>query len=85
MLRNGIRGGSVREILDILNCCDVQPVLLEPKREGVEDRVDLWYAKYRESKNPTIIKLLYTFFKAVKVITGLTVVHNLSLAIKKSL
>ena len=84
MLRNGIRGGSVREILDILNCCDVQPVLLEPKREGVEDRVDLWYAKYRESKNPAIIKLLYYFFKVIKVITGLTVVHNLSLAIKNS-
>jgi 2-polyprenyl-3-methyl-5-hydroxy-6-metoxy-1,4-benzoquinol methylase len=84
MLRNGIRGASVREIINILNRCVAQPVLLEPKREGVNDRVDLWYAKYRESKNPAIIKFLYYLFKAVNVITGLTVVHNLSLAIKKS-
>jgi 2-polyprenyl-3-methyl-5-hydroxy-6-metoxy-1,4-benzoquinol methylase len=84
MLRNGIRGASVREILDILNRSDAHPVLLEPTKQGVKDRVDLWYAKYRESKNPVMIKILYYFFKTVKTITGLTMVHNLSLAIKKS-
>lgn len=83
LLRKGIRGGSVREILQILKRCNAQPDLLVPDKGGINDRVDLWHARFVESQSPAMLKILYYIFKAIKMITGMTMVHNLSLAIKK--
>ncbi len=41
LLRRGIRGGTVHEILKILWCVG-RPVLLQPHRLGMKDRIDLW-------------------------------------------
>ncbi len=82
LLRKGIRGASVGEIFKILKENKASPVLLQPDKEGSRDRVDLWYVKYRSSKM-FIVKVCYYLFKAIKVITGLVILHNLSLAIQK--
>ncbi|QPJ60949.1 MAG: class I SAM-dependent methyltransferase [Candidatus Nitronauta litoralis] len=82
LLRKGIRGASVGEIFKILKENNASPVLLQPDKEGSRDRVDLWYVKYRNSKM-AIVKVCYYLFKIIKMVTGLVLSHNLSLAIQK--
>ena len=84
LLRKGIRGGSISEILKILNCCPEEPVMLNPYRLGIEDNVDLWYfsaGRRRKGKYRTVFHLA----KLLKLLTGLIVIPYLSLAIKKAI
>jgi 2-polyprenyl-3-methyl-5-hydroxy-6-metoxy-1,4-benzoquinol methylase len=85
LLRGGIRGGSEEEVLSILNHCPQKPILLNPSRFGMKDRIDLWYIQTQCGKaRYAAIKILFLLSaKLVKLLTGLTVVPGLSLAIKK--
>jgi SAM-dependent methyltransferase len=84
LLREGIRGGSVKEILAILTCCPVIPILLNPSRFGMKDRIDLWHIQCGKVRFIAIKRLLLLSFKLMKRLTGVTMVPSLSLAIKKA-
>jgi SAM-dependent methyltransferase len=96
LLRKGIRGGSIHEILKNLNKCRNRPVLLEPSRLGVKDRFDLWFihmnsyfARYsHEHLNTCSFKCKRKIFlllsKLLKALTGSKFLSRLSLAIKKA-
>lgn len=84
LLRRGVRGGG-REIIEILRKkCHDSPILLEPSRLELRDRIDLWYVLSSSTRFPTVKRLLKFIFKNLKLISGITFVPSLSLAIKKS-
>ena len=84
LLRKGVRGGSVKEIMSILNQIEHNALLLDPNQPGVEDRIDIAYAK----KNGLHLQksrswLKYKALKLVKALTGIQYVAGLSIAIRK--
>jgi 2-polyprenyl-3-methyl-5-hydroxy-6-metoxy-1,4-benzoquinol methylase len=84
LLRRGIRGATEYEVLNILRrTSDGHPVLLSPSREGIRDRIDLWFRTSVQARWPLIKRALRTVFKTIKLCTGLTLVPSLSLAIQK--
>lgn len=83
LLRRGIRGGTAREIMTILDREGRKPELLNPSHLGVKDHIDLWYHSTTKLK-PVTRRLIAWGFRAVKAVTGVTIVHTLSLAIRKA-
>jgi len=83
LLRRGIRGGTAKEIMKILGETPHRPVLLKPRREGLNDRLDLWFAISLPAGRVWLKRLALFCFKALKRLTGLTLTPNLSLAIRK--
>lgn len=85
LLRRGIRGGTENEIIRILEKSrQNQPVLLEPSRKNLNDRIDLWYSQLNRQNYPTIKKSIKILLKTIRAASGLTLVPNLSLAVKKT-
>lgn len=84
LLRKGIRGGTVKGIMQILNTTSQKPILLEPKRLGIKDRIDLWYQLPNTARLSTLQKFKRFCLKALKFMTGITSTPCISLAIKKS-
>ena len=81
LLRDGIRGGTVGEILGIL-AASGKPALLEP-RESVGDRIDLW----RQTLSPRHARVkdgIWVFLKLLKLATGIQVTPDLALAIRNA-
>jgi 2-polyprenyl-3-methyl-5-hydroxy-6-metoxy-1,4-benzoquinol methylase len=83
LLRKGIRGGTVREILRLLSKEEGRPISLEPRRLGLRDRVDLWYFMTDRNKMPMEKSLIRLLMKALKSVTGVSLVPCLSLVLKK--
>jgi SAM-dependent methyltransferase len=83
LLRLGIRGGSVSEILQILKSNSFSPVLLDPCRLGLSDRIDMWYAVLNQTRHSGLKRSLFAVFKSIKFLTGVTFLPTLSLAIRK--
>lgn len=84
MLRRGIRGATENEILKILRKVpEYRPVLLEPLKNGLKDRIDLWYSALNQQKLKIVKKSIKGFMKGLRLVTGITLVPNLSLVIKK--
>ena len=83
LLRMGIRGGTTREIMRILDREGRKAEPINPSRLGVKDHIDLWYQHSSTTLKPLTKKLIMYGFRAVKVMTGVTMVPNLSLAIRK--
>jgi SAM-dependent methyltransferase len=83
LLRKGIRGGTTREIMTILNREGSKAELLNPSHLGVKDHIDLWYKLSSTTQKPLIKKFLMWGFRAVKAATGMTMIPTLSLAIRK--
>lgn len=83
LLRGGIRGGSPREIMGILNRDGRRAELLKPSRNGVRDRIDLWYRLSSTTRWPITKKLMMWGFRVVKATTGITMIPDLSLAMQK--
>ena len=81
LLRAGIRGGSVREILRDIGPDDAE--VLEPTLRGNSDRIDLWFALSGRSRWPIAKRIARTTMKGLKRTTGVTFVPELSLAIRK--
>lgn len=84
LLRKGIRGGGIREIFRILIRCSEKPVLLNPCRFGLKDRIDLWEIKSGRIKFKLFEKIVVYSARVLKAISGVTFLPHLSLAIKKS-
>lgn len=84
LLRGGIRGGSVKELLSILNHGSQKPILLNPSRFGIKDRIDLWYIESDKARLAVIKRSFLFLAKLLKISTGVTIVPNLSLAILKA-
>lgn len=84
LLRDGIRGATEQEIIGILSRAGpCRPILLEPWREGLRDRIDLWHAGLNPDRYRTIKRLLKGMLKLIKSLTSLTLVPDLSLVIRK--
>lgn len=84
LLRNGIRGGTTREIITILNRQGRKAELLNPSHLGVKDHIDLWYHLSSDARKPLTKKLMLWSFRAIKAVTGVTMIPILSLAIRKA-
>lgn len=83
LLRRGIRGGTTREIMTILNREGRNAELLNPSRVGVKDHIDLWYQLSSTTRKSRTKKLKMWGFRAVKAVTGVTMIPTLSLAIRQ--
>ncbi len=84
LLRRGIRGGTEYEILRILrDGSKQQAILLEPTKQGLRDRIDLWHAALSADRLRPVKQAIKTGLKGLKLFTGLTLVPNLSLVIQK--
>jgi len=80
LLRRGIRGGTVPEIVGILGG-PARAQLLRPLPE-IGDRVDLWY-KSLSAKHAWLKRSLWTGLKMGKALSGREITPTLSLAIRK--
>ena len=81
LLRAGIRGSTVGEILGILRRCG-RPLLLEPKAE-IGDAIDLWYGKL-SARRRWVKRGLWAALKALKPLGSVRWIPELSLAIRKA-
>ena len=82
LLRGGIRGSSVREIMGILKDNGQNAVLLKPAYLGIKDPVDLWHVKIDRSKYPAL-KELYAVLARLLYYCGITLLPHVSIAIQK--
>ncbi|HLA95561.1 MAG TPA: methyltransferase [Pyrinomonadaceae bacterium] len=80
LLRQGIRGATVREIISNL---PNNAKLLEPSQKGLSDRIDLWFLNTNPNQKRTLKLVARSVMKGLKAVTGISVVSDLSLAIRK--
>ncbi len=80
LLRRGIRGGTVPEILGLLGGREHAELLL-PSRE-VGDRIDLWFSTL-SARHAWLKRTVWGSLKAIKGLTGKEITPDLSLAIRK--
>ena len=83
LLRDGIRGGSPREILRLLADGASRATVLEPRLAGLADRIDLWYAALDKTRRVALKKALFGAFKLIRLGTGVTMLPTLCLAVRK--
>lgn len=84
-LRRGIRGATENEIIKILQKSPVnRPQLIEPSQKELKDRIDLWYSQLNQQKRLAAKKTIKFLLKTIRAASGVTLVPNLSLVIKKS-
>jgi hypothetical protein len=83
-LRRGIRGATENEIIKILRKCSKgKPQLIEPSQKKLKDRIDLWYSQLNLQNRLAIKKTIKFLMKTIRAVSGVTLVPNLSLVIKK--
>jgi 2-polyprenyl-3-methyl-5-hydroxy-6-metoxy-1,4-benzoquinol methylase len=83
LLRKGIRGGTAKDIISLLEKASDHPLLLEPQLQGVRDRIDLWY-KLQSIRKPSFVKkFIMILIRSLKAVSGITLISRLNLAIKK--
>ena len=83
LLQKGIRGATEREILDLLPVANGVPTMLEPRNQGLKDRIDLYYRNTNQNRLQMIKKVARVGIKAFRSLTGIVLVPDLSLAIQK--
>jgi SAM-dependent methyltransferase len=83
LLRKGVRGGTAGELLTILNKDGREAELVQPSRLGVHDHIGLWHQLSSNIRKPATKKLMMWGFRAVRAVTGVTMIPTLSLAIRK--
>lgn len=79
LLRKGIRGATEREILSHLKNAE----MLEPGKNGLRDRIDLYYRNTNSERLKTVKSAAKFFIKGLKTVSGITLVPDLSLAFRK--
>jgi 2-polyprenyl-3-methyl-5-hydroxy-6-metoxy-1,4-benzoquinol methylase len=79
LLREGIRGGTVSEILAILKTQSGKPQLLHPI-DG-SDAIDCWLKTTNTSKSK---RIMARAFKVLKALTGITFTPMVQLAIRRA-
>ncbi len=60
-----------------------RPILLEPCRDGLRDRIDLWYSTLSPNRYRRTKRLLKHVLAILRSLSGVTLVPDLSLAIRK--
>lgn len=80
LLRKGIRGATEREILGHLKNAE----MLEPDKNGLRDRIDLYYRNTNTNRLKAVKTLARFFIKGLKSVSGVTLVPDLSLAFRKN-
>lgn len=83
LLRRGIRGGSVREIAGVLRKAGAAADVLEPRRLGCRDRVDLWYQGSAAVRWPLLKRGLWAGLKGIRAVTGVAFLPILTVAVFK--
>lgn len=83
LLRKGIRGASIKEIKKILASKGLKFELIKPKNFGIKDNVDLWRLETTVTRRKTLKNMVFYALKLIRLTTGLTIVPNIALAIKK--
>jgi 2-polyprenyl-3-methyl-5-hydroxy-6-metoxy-1,4-benzoquinol methylase len=83
LLRRGIRGGTNREILRILDSSSTKPDFLEPRHNNVKDHIDLWFQVTASTRSSWVKKIELFIIRMVKRLTGQVIVPLQSIAIRK--
>ncbi len=84
LLRDGIRGGSVSEMKRMLKKAkQPAPIFLEPCRLGIRDDIGLWYILSTQRKNALVLKMVAAVARILKAFTGISMIHVLTLALRK--
>ncbi len=83
LLRRGIHGGTVQEVMKILDGEERKAELINPSKLGVKDHIELWYQLSSTTRKPLTKKLMMYGFRVIKAVTGVTMIPTLSLAIRK--
>lgn len=85
LLRAGIRGGTIREIMGILTGqgAGQMPILLDPNRPEMKDRIDVWYQASSGTRWRGPKAAVRLAFKGFKALTGIEMTPSLSLALRK--
>jgi 2-polyprenyl-3-methyl-5-hydroxy-6-metoxy-1,4-benzoquinol methylase len=83
LLRQGIRGTTVSEIIGNIPVENGEPVLLEPDKTGMTDRVDLWYSNTNEARLRWLKRSARFVIKALHRLTGTAMIPDLAIAIEK--
>jgi 2-polyprenyl-3-methyl-5-hydroxy-6-metoxy-1,4-benzoquinol methylase len=81
LLRRGIRGGTVPEIIGILGGAGRATLL--PPAAHVGDRIDLWFSTL-SSRHRWLKRGIWCALKAAKAITGREITPDLALAVRKT-
>jgi ubiquinone/menaquinone biosynthesis C-methylase UbiE len=84
LLRQGIRGTTVEEVLGNIPAADGKPVLLEPNQTGMKDRVDLWYSNTNQARHKMLKRSARYLIKAIYRATGSALIPDLAIAIRKT-
>ena len=83
LLRRGIRGASVGEILRRLPRGSGRPRLLAPIAKGIRDQIDIWYAWSLESRRSLSTDVTRAMLKMVKGVSGVDLAPSVAIAIQK--
>ena len=83
LLRRGIHGGTVQEVMKILDGEERKAELINPSKLGVKNHIELWYQLSSTTRKPLTKKLMMYGFRVIKAVTGVTMIPTLSLAIRK--
>jgi SAM-dependent methyltransferase len=83
LLRSGIRGATVREILATLRTSGGVAELQRPNKAGCKDRVDLWLRSTNRQHLFAVKRAVASILKVVDKLSGVCVVPLLALAIRK--
>lgn len=80
LLRRGIRGGTERSLVRDIRGAGGDPLLLRPRRLGLTDHADLWYATRRQHPLRRAMRMA---FRAISRIDGTSYAPSLSVALQK--
>lgn len=80
LLRRGIRGGTVREVLDMLGGAGRAELL--PPLPPAHDRIDVWLSSLSK-RHAWLKRTVWASLKTVRVATGMEITPTLSLAVRK--
>lgn len=81
LLRAGVRGGTINEIIALLGGAG-RATLLQP-RQSVGDQIDLWHGKLSR-RQAWLKRGIWALLKLLKPIAGVHLVPELTLAIRKA-
>ena len=83
-LRGGLRGGTEKEIVRNLTSGNVKTArIVQPRREGVRDRADLWLSSTNPKRLRALKKMIASTFRMTDRIWGTIPALNLEVVIEK--
>ena len=83
LLRMGIRGGTQGEVMKILRDTGDAPRNLVPAKNGLSGHLDLWDRSSQVRHGGAGHRIKVLALKTLRALTGLTVVPNISMGIRK--